>query len=512
MFLGIITSVKTQIIQLEDHDDTLSVRDKMDWSQAPRILLVWPEGGKVLRNRLDLILLERFCSSHGSQLALLSQDPEVAYQAGKAGIPVFQTRREAQLQPWGKSFREFQRQDLQRYKAEIPPADLVRAERPPRTRLPVWARIPIFTAGVAAVLALAGILLPSARIELVPTIQARELTLSIQARTGEAGIGISGTVPGRTLDLVMTDQLSLPASSRASIPSSYARGEVLFSNLGSSAVTIPSGTILSTGGEDPVLFRTLADVETPEGSGEFVAADIEALYPGAHGNVPGNAIQQINLSAGAELSVTNPAPTTGGEDLLIPAPGRNDRLQLSLEMQDHLAERARQEAALTLGAGDVLLTTAWDEYQVLDETYSPEDNSPGDTLWLERSAEFRAYYAAGEDLLALASELVQAQYQEGSYQPDLGSISITSLTTPEDSGDGLYRWEALIAWKESQWIDAQDVIRWIAGSPPEDASQALQEGLDLAAPPLIDLWPQWWPRIPVLPFRIQVIPGGAADG
>ena len=95
--------MKTQIIQLEAHDDTLSVQDKLDWAQAPRVLLVWPDQDKVLRNRLDLILLERYCSSHGSQLALQTKDQEVIFQAGKAGIPVFQTRREAQLQPWGKS-------------------------------------------------------------------------------------------------------------------------------------------------------------------------------------------------------------------------------------------------------------------------------------------------------------------------------------------------------------------------------------------------------------------------
>jgi len=59
---GKISSVKTQIIQLEEHDDTISVKDKMDWSQTPRVLLVWPERGKVFRNRIDLVLLDRYLS------------------------------------------------------------------------------------------------------------------------------------------------------------------------------------------------------------------------------------------------------------------------------------------------------------------------------------------------------------------------------------------------------------------------------------------------------------------
>ena len=144
---GTITSVKTQIIQLEAHDDTISVRDKMDWSQTPRALLVWPERGSVLRARLDLILLERYSSSHGSQLALLTQDPEVIFQAGEAGIPVFQSRKTAQLQSWRKSFREFKRRELEDKVVEVRGNDLFSREiKPAHKDLPPWTRISIFVA------------------------------------------------------------------------------------------------------------------------------------------------------------------------------------------------------------------------------------------------------------------------------------------------------------------------------------------------------------------------------
>jgi hypothetical protein len=47
--------MKTQIIQLESHDDIISIRDKMGWSQTSRILLVWPE--KKTQPALDLVKL-----------------------------------------------------------------------------------------------------------------------------------------------------------------------------------------------------------------------------------------------------------------------------------------------------------------------------------------------------------------------------------------------------------------------------------------------------------------------
>ena len=55
--------MKTQILRLEAHDDVISAHDKMQWSQTGRILLVWPEHGKILTRRLDLILLLRHSQS-----------------------------------------------------------------------------------------------------------------------------------------------------------------------------------------------------------------------------------------------------------------------------------------------------------------------------------------------------------------------------------------------------------------------------------------------------------------
>ncbi len=511
--MGIITSVKTQIIQLEVHDDTLSVRDKMDWSQTPRVLLIWPERGKVLRSRLDLILLERYCSSQGSQLALLSKDPEVIYQAGKAGIPVFQSRKEAQLQPWGKSYREFQRQDLQRYKTEHPPPENLHREHPPiRKKLPIWARIPIFTLGVVAVLAIAATLLPSAKIIIQPELRGRRLVVPFQAQIGEGQIGISGIVPGRALDIVVSDQLSRLTTGTISIPSQYSRGRVVFTNLGEESISIPENTVLSTGGDDPVLFQTLESAKTAPGAEEQTQVQIEALYPGAVGNVAEGRIREINLAEGAELSVTNPKPTSGGTDILIPAPDEGDRQLLSRELNLLLKEKARKQVELTLDPDDILLSRDWDDFEILTENYTPEENYPGDTLWLERTIEYRVYFAAVQDLEALAKELVLAQYQGGSYLPHLESITLKNLSEPvEDQGQN-YSWQIEITWEDSRAIDDQDIIPWIAGKNIGEAGLILQERLGLEKAPEIILQPSWWPNVPILPFRIQIFQGGSENG
>ncbi len=92
--------MKTQIIQLEAHDDAISVRDKMGWSQAGRVVLVWPTRGRLLNHRLDLVLILRHSQSLGVQIALVTKDPEVRFQARSLGIPIYKTVRQAQAARW----------------------------------------------------------------------------------------------------------------------------------------------------------------------------------------------------------------------------------------------------------------------------------------------------------------------------------------------------------------------------------------------------------------------------
>ena len=501
--------MKTQIIQLEEHDDTLSVRDKMDWSQTPRVLLVWPEKGKVLRTRLDLILLERFCSAHGSQLAVLTTDKEVIFQAGEAGIPVFQSRSEAQLQPWRKSFREFQRRGLEKYAAEkLPDIPLERETPQPRKKLPLWARIPIFTLGVLSVLILAAFLFPSAEVTVLPKNRPVSLSIPVQAQPGRSHITLSGMVPAREMIILVEEQLSTPSTGTAPIPADYAQGEVLFTNLVEEEIIIPKDTILSTTGETPVLFRTLSDGTVPPDQGSQLRLEIEALLPGISGNIPANNIVKINLEIGADLTVTNPFPTEGGTDIYIPAPTLVDRLNITKEMTQLLKEKAGEEIKLRMGKDDILLTTRLNDFEVIKSEYSPEGDDPGEYLWLDQSIQYLIYYVAADDLHQLASDLVSAQYQDDSYLPDLNSIQIQLISSPEKLSSGNYLWDMQVEWVDSQTINNKEIGEWISGKSLEHAAEILFTNLDLDKSPRIVLQPGWWPRIPTLPFRIQVRQGG----
>lgn len=501
--------MKTQIIHLEAHDDTLSVRDKMDWAQTPRVLLIWPEKEKVLRARLDLILLERYCSSHGSQLAILTTDKEVIYQAGEAGIPVFQYRRDAQLQPWGKSFRQFRRQEIQKYAADnLPEEPFERKESTPRKKLPLWARITLFAMGVFSVLSLAAFLLPSADISVRPQIRQQSMLIPLQAQPGRDQVSLSGLVPARELIIEVDGQLSIPTTGTTSIPAEYARGEVVFSNLGDEEVYIPKHTILSSSGEPPILFRTLSDGTTPPEQGSEIVLEVEAYLPGGSGNVPADQITKINLDAGAELAVSNLSPTTGGTDILIPAATLVDRLRLGREMTRLLEEKAQEELNAVLEDGDIPLSDRLQILELVVDDFSLAGNDPGETLWLDRTVHYSIHYISAADLNKLANDLVQAQYQDPTYLPDLSSIRMETTSPPIKSGSEYFNLEIQVTWNESPVFSAEDISDWISTRSVTEAQQILEDRLELAEPPQISLHPGWWPRIPTLLFRIQISQGG----
>jgi hypothetical protein len=60
--------MKTHVLQLDVHDDVISVRDKMAWAKTPRLVLVLPRRGRILERTLDLRHLQRHADGLGVSL------------------------------------------------------------------------------------------------------------------------------------------------------------------------------------------------------------------------------------------------------------------------------------------------------------------------------------------------------------------------------------------------------------------------------------------------------------
>jgi NADH-quinone oxidoreductase subunit H len=107
------------------------------------------------------------------------------------------------------------------------------------------------------------------------------------------------------------------------IDSDFAAGEVLFTNMSDQPITVPDKTIVHNNAEDAahkVLFETTEDVIVPAGGTVTAPVEAHMRSVGLLGNVEEDAINTIEGSAFAALSVTNPEPTTGGGQSFVLGP------------------------------------------------------------------------------------------------------------------------------------------------------------------------------------------------
>jgi hypothetical protein len=495
--------MKTQIIQLERHDDIISARDKITWGKSARILLVWPRGERLLTRKFDLILLQRHAANIGGELGLVTHDAEVLANAHELGVPVFSSIAQAQRQRW---LRERRYHAIER--EAKPRIDLralgeeVRAT-PLRWLGNTWTRAGIFLAGVMAVLVLMAFLLPSAQIRLVPKAINQRVRIAITTGANIQRLDVSGKLPAQLHTVVVEGQDSLATSGTQLVPSNPASGIVVFTNLTDQALEVPIGTVVLAGGDPAMRFATTEDIEIKSGSGQEAAAPATALLPGSAGNLPAGAIQAIEGSLGLSAKVTNPQATTGGQDQSSPAPSTDDRNRLQERLLANLRKTAASEIAASLNPGDLFLENSLTMDKILADSSDPIQNQPADKLTEKMQVQFSGQAVLGEDLSALADLSLNAGLPKG-YHAVKNSLDIQMIGIPTQDAQGNYNIVVQAQRKIDPDISEASVVSAVLGLTPQEAGSRLRQAYALAGAPEIRLTPTWWPWMPFLSFRIAL--------
>ena len=494
--------MKTQILQLEPHDDIISARDKMGWSQTSRILLAWPERGRVLTRRLDLELLLRHSQILGAQLALVTHDPDVRYHARRLGIHVFKNVHRAQNTRWKRP----NRRKIGRLREPVQARESLAAPRvrsAPFTALSTPARLGFFSVGVFALLSITAVLFPSANISLNPETRTQTITVPVQASAAVERVNLSGLIPIRTVTVVVEGRESLVPTGNVEIPDQRATGEVRFANLTDREITIPANTVVSTPGSS-LRFATGRGGRVPAGAGETIELPVTALAPGSRSNLPAGRVNAVEGLLGLSLSVTNPRAIRGGTDHTALSPSSLDRTRLANQLLTTLQESARLEIQSVLETNDLLLTPAPALAETIEEIYDPAGDQPTNRLTLTMRVAFEARIISGEDLQELAEAALDANMPAG-YSPGPSTIIIEHKNHPTSQGESTISWEMTASRVLHAQLAEPQAVSAVLGLPPAQAAQRLSTGLPLASPPHIDLVPSWWPRLPLLPFRINII-------
>jgi hypothetical protein len=90
----------TRVFFLRPDDGVNSVIDRLDWTDARRVVLVVPPETSVLCDRLDLLRVQRYASQQRVKIALVTVDPAQRAIARELGIPVYFSLEQAQRSRW----------------------------------------------------------------------------------------------------------------------------------------------------------------------------------------------------------------------------------------------------------------------------------------------------------------------------------------------------------------------------------------------------------------------------
>jgi hypothetical protein len=222
------------------------------------------------------------------------------------------------------------------------------------------------------------------------------------------------------------------------------------------------------------------------------------------GNLDAETINAIEGKLGLSLSVTNPEPTTGGRELPSVQASDADRERAKDLLMKSLEEAAHKKLVEEVGSGDLLFDKTMTVSQTLAEEYDPPAGAAGTTLTLTMQVEFSALYVDASDLTRLASLALNASLPSG-FSAVSDAVTVKTMTNPIIHKDGSAKWTMRAERKIVQQINTTQVTQMIQGFGAWNVKSQLKKNLPLASAPDVQLFPSWWPWMPIVPFRISVV-------
>ncbi len=512
-------SERPEFIQLELGDDVPSVRDRLSFHHRKRVLLIWPEKGTVLTRKLDLVLLQRDALRRGIKLALVTHDEDVNRHANELNISTFETIGASERGRWKRGRTGVFSNRLWRPKKDtpdpeelMPVASRVRNDDVSESWLRRWlTRGLVLLVVVGLVGMLVGAIVPGATIIVRPAQSQVEADVRITADLNARGIDIENAViPATLLSVTIEETGTLPTTGEQRLADVPARGSVVFVNQTSNAVTIPSGTTLSTSAGTPLLFQTTETARLSAGIGQQLEVPVEAspTTAGASGNVNSGLINTIVGDLANRVTVRNINPTFGGTSQTLDAVTQADMDRLIATVRQQLQSRAYVEMLPRLDENQFLIleTVTIAEERSDWMTFSAQPGDAAESLTLTMRAIIEATAINEEFGQQIVFANLARQIPEGrEIRPDTIVYARGPVETVFQNGQIIFplKGQAQVVGQ----VDPTQLRDQLLGQTINDARAFLLTELELQpdTPPQITLEPDWFGRLPLLPFRIDIL-------
>jgi len=512
-------SKRPEYIQLAANEDVNSIRDRLTFIRGTRILLIWPEQGTALTRKLDLVLVQREAKRRAIQIALVTHDEQVLQNAADLGMSTFETIGESERGRWkrGRSRLFTSRDDRPDDAPE--PEELMdvasRIKTPKRVRW--WraalSRTAILIVMIAVLGGTAYIVLPSATVSLQLSQDILQSEVNLTADPNARDVDVERRViPATILRATVQSTGTVETTGRESLPDTAAIGVVVFTNLTTSAITLPIGTTVSTTTGTPIYYKTMEEKRLPGGTNQTVEVPIQAVEgsTGTQGNVEAGLINTVVGDLASRVSARNLTPTTGGESRSynLVTQEDHDRLLAIVRGQIQSSAYTEMQQSLTDTQTIVIETIRIPANGERKDwtTFSKLVGASADVLTLDMRATVEALaiddrFARQIVLADLAARQPIGLYLvPESFQYTRGSVIETrpdGTVVLSASGQGIVAGELnTIKMQESiagrSVAETQTIIARLVSLAPGTTAQ-------------ITLVPDWLPHMPLLAVRIQIV-------
>lgn len=497
--------MKTHIIHLEAYDDYASTSDQMAWAKSERILLVYPKRGKSDQTILDLILINRKATQLGSQLAIVSDDGQLADFAEENNIPVFSSIKKAQRESWGDPLVRMQVKRIESKKRLGVLRNQVISER--RKRYPYennWTRVIVFSLAVLAVILLLFVFVPSAVITLPLESRTQKIQITLFADPALNSPSLIGGVPVTINALFIEDLAEIASTGTIEIGDNPASGLVTISKNTPESVFIPEGTIFSTLSDPIIRFESTRTINLTLGVGETADIPVKAIEAGSQGNVVAGSIQAVEGALGTQITVVNSEAMVGGTDRSNPAPVEDDYEKLKSVLIEQLERKALDEIKKSTVEGKsipvkILLKS------IIKEELIPDFNSPSDVLALTMEAKMEVWVVKDQDILDAITISLEANIPSG-YIAVPETLEIQEISDPLSTPiNGKPQWKVTATQQIVPSWSAAEISQRAAGRKIDEVQEMLSASIDLAETATIEVKPFQCGILPIIPFQIEVI-------
>jgi hypothetical protein len=389
---------------------------------------------------------------------------------------------------------------------------VVHARRLPRIGTGAVVGFGIFAFALLAAGVAGFVFLPHAEITVTPRVEAiGPISFTVRADPDATDVDAAGgVIPALALDVPVESSGEFQATGKR-VEEAKATGSVRWTNCDFlAAYSIPKGTIVKTASgiaftTDEAMLLPQAKVSgTPPNltvTCQTNEVSVTASAAGPEGNVAAGTIKVVPARYNRTvISVTNPAPTTGGK--------RDEFPQVAQKDVDAAVEQLRKDletqfaTALENGAGAPAGTTVFPDTATLDEPVPDVDPA---TLVGQETASFTLGLQAMGHVLAVDSSPVKAiadDRLQGSVSADhelmAGSISVT--VGDGTVVDGVVTFPVEGSAQQIRVLDATALRQQVLGLGRADAQRVLEAYGQVT----IDLWPDWVSSVPSLEQRVTL--------